>query len=52
MCLKVLNYVLLLILVDGSGIDGLLLSVDTERVRRFCYMNIEVVAEDVPAATV
>ena len=47
-----LNYVLLLILVDGSEIDGLLLSVDIERVRRFRYMKIEVVAEALPAAAV
>jgi len=48
----VLNYVLILIPVDGSEIDCLLLSVDTERVRRVCYMKTEVVAEEVPATTV
>lgn len=42
---------LLLVPVDGSEIDVLLLWVYIERVRRFCYMKIEVVAEDIPAAT-
>ena len=40
-----LNDVLRLILVDGGDIDGLLLSTEVEKVTRYCYIEIEIVAD-------